>query len=653
MRGFLAVAQREVVERRMWLVAAVVAGLIPLAAPLLPWVSAQSAAEARGALASLLAATLVTAGALALGVSMIGSELGERRLGFYFARPLSAAAIWWGKLAASFVVVVLVGAVIVLPSALLGGPLAVRELFDLPAEGASLASAVAVLVPLVLLVAHALSIAGRSRSSLLVVDLVAAIAFGAVIWFVGAQLRFTAPGLFLWLVAASIWTLLAGLVAAGWAQVAVGRIDARRGHRALSATLWGTLGSFALILAAYAGWVVSATPSSIGHLWDVRSAPGGSWTVVSGSSSGRGDYVPIFLLDTGSGRWIRVGLPGRWRFGPMYSDDGRIAVWQEPAGRSSRDPRQVVFADLAADQPLAVATSLMLGEDVQAMQLSPSGRRLAVVADKTVSIYSLPDGGLVRAVATNLESAHVVLRFLGEEQVSLSVWPAAERNQSGSVNVTIWRLDVPSARLVETGKLTAAPGFWAMPGDPQGELLLAFHSGVGGRELVLHDARTGVPRASLLSGTQQRPVRVAFLHDGRILVGESRAGVGHKARISVHDREGRLLRTIDVGEGYLGRLGSEVSPGVLVVTVSPHEDWYWPGREDARALLVDVERGNLQKLAEGYVPARSTWWWSPQQQPVEPGSACARLFRSPEGALVRYEPTTGGFTTILASRWPF
>ncbi|HNX48803.1 MAG TPA: hypothetical protein PKL08_01450, partial [Thermoanaerobaculaceae bacterium] len=269
MRGFLAVAQREIVDRRMWLVAAVAAGLIPLVAPLLPWVSPQSAAEARNTLASVLASALVTAGALVLGISMIGSELGERRLGFYFARPLGAAAIWWGKLVASFLIVVLVGVLVVLPTVLLGGELAVRELFELTGGGAWLPGAGAALVLLVLLLAHAMSVAGRSRSLLLVLDLVAAVAVGAVIWLVCVRFLFTALGLLVWLLAASTMALLAGLGAAGWVQVAVGRTDPRRGHRALSATLWGTFGSFALLLAGYATWVVSATPSSIGRLWRV------------------------------------------------------------------------------------------------------------------------------------------------------------------------------------------------------------------------------------------------------------------------------------------------------------------------------------------------------------------------------------------------
>lgn len=654
MRGFLAVAQREVGERRMWLVAAVVAGLIPLAAPLLPWVSAQSAAEARNALASVLATTLVTAGAFVLGMSMIGTELAERRLGFYFARPLSPGAIWWGKLTASFLVVALVGGLVVLPTALLGGELPVRELPSLTGDGARLGGVLAALVLLLLLAAHALSVAGRSRSLLLVLDLAVAVALGAALWAMCTRFLLNAPGLLVWLLVASSAAVLVALGAAGWAQVAVGRTDPRRGHRALSATLWGTLGSFALLLVGYAVWVFSAAPSSIARLWETIPAQGGSWTVVSGSSSGRGDYSPMFLLDTESGRWLRVEVPGRWWPAPLFSEDGHLAVWQEWTGRDPRDPLQVLLADLAVERPRTVATSLFLGEDVRTMGLSPSGRQLALAGEKTLSVYSLPDGGLVRAVRMEVGPGRVRLGFLGDGEVSLSTWDGDDRNRSGPVDVTLWRLDIPSGKLAQTGTLTGISyrDYWAMPGDPRGELLLATHASGGERELVLHDARTGVSRASLLSGPERPATRAAFLHDGRVLIGQSRAGADGVARVHVFDREGRRLRTIDLGDGFLGRLGSEVSPGVLTVSLGRDEDWSWRGRHDARVVLVDIERGTVQALAKGYLPVPTSGWWSPPRYPVEPGSACARLFRSPEGALVRYEPTTGGFTTILDTRWP-
>ncbi len=313
MRGFLAVAQREVVDRRMWLVAALAAGLIPLAAPLLPWVGSGTAAEARSMLASVLAATLVTAGALALGLSMVGSDLAERRFGFYFARPLSAGAIWWGKLAGSFLIVVLVGVLAAVPAALVGGTLVLQEVAGLPSDVAVFAGAAAVFVLLVLGLAHALGVMGRSRSVWIVADLVAAVAVGGALWAVGRRFMLAGPGtLMTWLLASSLAAVLVALLAAGWVQVAVGRTDPRRGHRALSATLWGALGSFALTVVGYATWVFAATPSSLDRLWEVMPAREGSWVVVSGDSAGRGDYYPAFLLDTATGRWVRLEPTSHW-----------------------------------------------------------------------------------------------------------------------------------------------------------------------------------------------------------------------------------------------------------------------------------------------------------------------------------------------------
>ena len=114
--------------------------------PLLPWVGAGNAADARSTMALILAATLVSAGALGLGSSMIGPDLGERRLGFYFARPLGAAAIWWGKLVATFLVVFLAGVLVLSPTALQGRRLGV----GLAAGGRSRDGGIAGVAPAVL-----------------------------------------------------------------------------------------------------------------------------------------------------------------------------------------------------------------------------------------------------------------------------------------------------------------------------------------------------------------------------------------------------------------------------------------------------------------------------------------------------------------------
>ncbi|HPC82362.1 MAG TPA: hypothetical protein P5234_03170 [Thermoanaerobaculaceae bacterium] len=653
MRGFLAVAQREVVDRRMWLAAALAAGLIPLAAPLLPWVDAGVAAEARNVLATVLVAALVTGGAFALGVTMIGSDLAARRFGFYFARPLSAGAIWWGKLAGSWLVVVLVGVLAALPAALAGGNLVVQEVAGLPSDVAVLTGAAAVFVLLVLALAHCLGVIGRSRSVWIVLDLVAAVAVGATLWAVGRRFMLAGPGMLMpRLLVSSLAAVPVALLVAGWVQVAVGRTDPRRGHGALSATLWGTLGSFTLAAVGYAAWVFAATPSSLARLREVMPARAGSWVTVSGDSAGRGDCWPAFLLDTATGRWVRLErTPHWWWFEPMYSADGRRAVWLQPTGDDPDDPRQVVLAELSEPQPRPAATPLILGRGVRRVQLSPSGQRLAVWEERTLTVHSLPDGALLRASRLDSRSGQISIRFVTDDEMALTVWPQTGPSTVTAVDAELWSLDVRSGRLDRTGTLegTRYQDAWGVPADPLAELCLVYHPRKNARELVLHDARTGAPRATLLSRPDQTQQRVTFLADGRIVASEHGSAAGEPARLHLFDREGRLVRSVVVEGGRLGRFSGELAPGVLAVTVGDVQAWNGRG---GRAVLVDLEAGTVRQLAAGHIPISNAGWWLQDQLPAEPGSAASRLFRTPEGGLALYDPASDRFTKVLDTRWP-
>src|SRR5688572_31008663 len=94
MNAALAIARREVRERRSLLAAALILGLLPVALKRLLPVPADDIGEL---LSILLYLAFPTAVALAVGASIVGRDVVERRLGFYFSRPLSAGALWGGK----------------------------------------------------------------------------------------------------------------------------------------------------------------------------------------------------------------------------------------------------------------------------------------------------------------------------------------------------------------------------------------------------------------------------------------------------------------------------------------------------------------------------------------------------------------------------
>ncbi len=650
MTAVLAVAQRELVARSTWLVAALVAGLLPLGAPLLPWVDAASAADARSLLAAVMAGTLMAAAAVAMGLSMVGSDLAERRLGFYFSRPLTAGAIWWGKVAASFLIVVLVGVLAALPASLVGRSLVVSRLGDPTVSTARLAAGAVLAVLLVLGIAHALGVMGRSRSVWLAFDLAAAGVVGGVIW--ALQRRLLLAGA--WqlqetLLASSLVALVIGLLVAGWVQVAVGRTELQRGHRALSLTLWGALGSFSLVAAGYAAWLFSATPSSLAQIGEILAPRTGPWTVVVGTSPGRGDYYPRFLLDTSSGRWLRLGGGARpWHVPPCFSADGRRVVWLQPTGVGPDDPSQVVWCDLSEPQPRPLATPLLFGQHVRRVQVSPSGQRLAVNDDTTLSVYSLPDGALLASTRLEATGSQVAAYFVTDDELAASVWPEAPSSWRSPADAPLWRLDVRSGRLERTGTLQGSRfvDTFFNPVDPLGEVRLAVHPRGDEQELVIHDARTGAPRATLLARASGAELRATFLADGRIVASEHGTAAGAPARVHLFDRQGHLLRSVSLPSQHLGRFGGEVTRGVLIVTLARSDDWF---NRDLRPVLVDLESGTVRRLPPGYIPAETTAW-SIHPRVAEAGSAAARLFFTPTGGFALYEASSGRFTPVPGTR---
>ena len=120
MIALLEVVRREVDERRLYLAGGLLLGLLPLLAPLLPWAAAQPAMEVREATAVTLFWIASLIFSVLLGGAVFGGDLAERRLSFYFSRPLSGWAVLGGKLAATLLVGFTATALVLLPSVALG-----------------------------------------------------------------------------------------------------------------------------------------------------------------------------------------------------------------------------------------------------------------------------------------------------------------------------------------------------------------------------------------------------------------------------------------------------------------------------------------------------------------------------------------------------
>jgi ABC-type transport system involved in multi-copper enzyme maturation permease subunit len=123
MRELLWITERELRERRLVLVGAFLIGLLTLATPLLPRLRSEKPLYLINTGATIMGVAISVAVAILAGASAIGRDLAERRLGFYFSKPLGSMSIWGGKMLGALLLAVVSGLLVVLPATLLGGGL--------------------------------------------------------------------------------------------------------------------------------------------------------------------------------------------------------------------------------------------------------------------------------------------------------------------------------------------------------------------------------------------------------------------------------------------------------------------------------------------------------------------------------------------------
>lgn len=634
MKAFVAILRRELAERWLIPVAAALLGLVPLAAPLLP-IEGYRGPDLRGGTALALALIASYLLSLVLGSSVLARDLGERRLGFYFSRPLPGWAIWAGKLGAALILALGSGLLIMLPSLLLGDRPDAGGL-SWPAGFAGNAALWAASVCLLVLLANAAAVLFRSRSPWLLFDLAAAAVLAAWLWVEMSRLQAAgAQGVLMQVQIAMLAVLLAALAAASAVQVLRARTDLRRGHRLLSLTLWGILGLATLAVAGYGRWVLAAVPEDLTTFRFVLPAPAGTWVALSGPTGGRGDFEPLFLFDTRSGRSFRISTVW-WGYeiwgGPVFSEDGRRAVWLESERRLL--PMSVRRLDLDRPGARPAPVPITFGESSpQAFALSHDGRRLAAIHKERILVMDVQTGRALASVPvpSGRDLWPDRLRFLPSGTLRFyGIRLAGEEDENGELRV----IDVdPDGGKVTRSLALPAPDEWAGELSRDGSRLL-LHT----RDLSL--AATHVRVLDLATGESSPPIalqrvtgRADLLGNDRVLISE-RAGVRMLLRLL--DTQGTELRRFEIPAERL-RISGRPSPGLLVVSILPPgkpNDW-----RSRRSLLLDLDRGTWKPLADGLVPVA---WVGPP-----PGSLGTRLFFDNRGGLFELDPATGHRRVIL------
>lgn len=601
MKGFLAVFGRELAERRLLAAAALGFGVLAAVLPLVPGIQkgGLTDAEVRGGVALGLALILSSLTAVFLGGSVLASDLLQRRLGFYFSRPLSAWALWAGKVAAALVLTFGSAFLVLLPATLLGASLDPGGVWglDRPVGASDVFAVWAAGLLLLLFGANALIVMVRSRSPWVALDIAALVLVAAAVWDAHVRLLQAGVGMapapqwwvdplsiFAWLGNVLVLGSLAGLATAGALQVVRGRTDVQRAHRSLSATLWTVLIVLGLTCEILTLWWVRVSPSDLLGVTQVVAAPAGasSWIAFEGPAAHRPGYSPSFLYDVESGRTVRTRmgpLAAWWSLPVRISNDGSRAVWLEFQGLPFRSPISLYRLDLRRPGARPEPTRISLLSGPEGLALSPDGRRVAIASRHRLTVEDVNTGRLLASAGYSGELWLARMGFAGPDRVRLYQIPGPM--ESDSSPSYIFELDVTTGKLLKTGSLADLHGFSAWVASPDRERTILRTR----TQLQLRNARTGELLADL--GAPDRAF--SFLNDGRVIL------VSPERDLIVLDQDGtRELRRFHLEGAKAVIPVDQPAPGSLRVVTSRTGD---PGSPWALRLL-DLQTGAVRSLGD-------------------------------------------------------
>ena len=322
MKNALVIAAREFEEKRFVAYAAVAFAVLPFILSVIPMINGKSPRDVIAILSLILGTGFTLGLGVILGASFIGRDLADGRMSFYFARPVSAPSIWFGKLTASILMIVGCFGFIVIPARLAAGDRQWESAWSVTFnKGALFILGIALAL---FLIAHVIGTFARSHSPRIALDFAAVVGCGVAIYFLLLALARGAAFLTMKWLAITLGVILVFAVLAGGAwQLACGRIDRRRNHAALSQFLWGSMAIALLASAAFVAWIVSVKPRDLTSEIVGERAASGPFAALSGKAKGHFDYHASFLLNTEDGKTLRIASKP-WSVG--FSRDGGTAV---------------------------------------------------------------------------------------------------------------------------------------------------------------------------------------------------------------------------------------------------------------------------------------------------------------------------------------
>ena len=630
----LAIARRDLADRTSVFIAAAVLAVVPFVLTVVPGMSSFNYMDVITTTGGLLSVGFTLGLALVIGVTMIGRDLSEKRMSFYFSKPISAPSIWFGKLLAAVISLALCFAVLFVPSYLAGSTSWHRSWNVELGAGFAVVGVVALTL---LLLGHVFGTMFRSKSALVALDVVLMVLAGMAI---AAIIRPLLEGFAGDLTTAVIYVLggalLLILVLCGAWQLEKGRADRRQNHIALSTFIWIATSIVLATGGAFTAWVVHVSPKDLNG-YDITQPDNGSWSFLFGPTKHRMDYHALFAYDLGTGEAMRIPGVRSW-FSSGFSRDGRtVAYLKLPDFRAGQG--ELFLQPLQKDaKPVDTQITMSRGS---VFAFSDDGARLGVVdTDGIATIYEIASKkALVSAKVPEAMRSAKRLFFVRPDLLRVYI----QSPQYGSVKpveqtLDVYELDARTRALAHTGSYRAVAEHLGLTVSSDGARALVVERGELDKttKASVIDARTGQVIAAVPSGSL---LHITLLDNDSVGVLTQN---GNDWALTVHNIDGSE-RVIPVGKSQQLYFSRQVAGGIVVLTGGR------PTTKDSTLFVVDYAKGSvLRREAQLHTSGFSgQQWWSadPRRSVAEAGQPVA-VFDNAK-TLYSWQPLTGAKKKLL------
>jgi ABC-type transport system involved in multi-copper enzyme maturation permease subunit len=630
----LAVARRDLSERTPVFVTAAAIAVMPFVLTLVRGLRGINRLDIITTIGTVGAVGFSLALAFILGVSMISRDLMEKRMSFYLSKPLSARAIWFGKVIAALLTITFCFVVIFVPSYLFGTTSWQRSWNVDLAGGLTAVGAAALLL---LFLGHVFGTMFRSKSPLIALDLVL---LGATVLAVIGIIRPLLDGFAGDLTKRVALTLFGALMlillACGAWQLEKGRSDRRQNHVALSRFLWTALAIVLAIGGAFTWWVVHPAPSDL--IEPEVSQPGqGSWSFVFGRANNRMDYHALFAYDLATGESLRINGIRSW-FSSGFLHDGSTVAYLKLPDYHAGEGELYLQPLRAGAQPQPTQITMTRNSE---FTFSDDGLRIGVIdVNGIVTAYELASKkALVSAKLPQAERVRRRLFFVKPDLLRIYIQtPQYPSVKPVASSIEIYELDVRTRALAHTGSYhaeTRALGL-TVSGDGSRGLIIERddNENVKSQAFVI-DARTAqviapAPAASL--------THVTLLADGSVAVLLNEA---NGWTLDLHAIDGTAHR-IPIGRMTQLNFARELSGGMLVLSGVE--------KKDSTMFVVDYAHGSVVRrepdLRSGSFYGYQQWYGADPRRSIADASQ-AMVVHDDAKALYAWQPLTGAKKKLL------